>query len=67
MATAIYTLANRVLRGQLPRRLREARKDGISYRRLAEEFNAEGIPVSHETIRQWVRQLNIEEKVERAS
>ena len=53
MATAIYTLANRVLRGQLPRRLREARKDGISYRRLAEEFNAEGIPVSHETIRQW--------------
>jgi hypothetical protein len=63
----IFSTANRALRGQLPRLLRQRRKEGVSYRDIVLELKANGVQVSHETVRAWVRQLGIEQEVEQAS
>lgn len=62
-----YPLIDRILDGQLERRLRAARKRKVSYFTLAAQFTSEGFAVSPETVRAWCVELGIEKPEEDAS
>lgn len=61
----IYPLANKALDGKLAARLSQGRAEGLSFYDLRDELRDQGIAVSHETVRRWCMELEIE--TERAS
>jgi transposase-like protein len=58
MATA-FELVNGALDGHLEARLRELRAQGLSLPAIAEHFTAQGFPVSRETVRRWLKRLDL--------
>lgn len=55
----IYPLIDRALDGTLADRLRRWRDEGMSYASIATRLHVEhGVDVSHETVRQWVLDLD---------
>lgn len=50
-------LIDRLHDGQLDARLTRMRSDGLSYREIADALTGDGFDVSHETVRQWCREL----------
>lgn len=58
-----FTLADKLLDGQLEAHLRRLRADGVSYDEMVQWFKAEGIHVSRETLRRWVLDLDEPEAV----
>ena len=61
--SSLYRMANERLNGQLASRLSELRGEGRSWADIAVEIalTSDGMRVSQETLRQWARQLGIEE------
>lgn len=57
MTTSRRVLIDRLHDGKFDARLRRMRSDGLSYRKMADELQGEGYDVTHETVRQWVLEL----------
>lgn len=58
VTTSLRSLIDRLHDGQFDARLRKMRSDGLSYRQIADALEDEGYEVSHETVRQWVLELD---------
>lgn len=52
-----FTLADKVLDGNLESHLRRLRAEGVSYDEMVQQFKALGVHVSRETLRRWVLEL----------
>ena len=63
MKSHLYELKNLELKGQLKKHLKQARKDGKSYRTIASELSASGTSVGRTAVADWCNQ--IENKKER--
>jgi hypothetical protein len=55
---ALFDIVNRGMKGQLKRKLRRMKADGLSYDRMADELEKAGYPVSRETCRRWIAGLD---------
>jgi transposase len=54
MNTTLYTAKNLEMNGKLRRFLLSSVRQGRSYREIAEELSAAGLPVSKSTIANWL-------------
>lgn len=65
--TTVWKMADERLAGRLAERIAELREEGMSWREMSQVLYGEGVPVTHETLRNWARQLGIEPEVAAAS
>lgn len=56
--TSRFELVDQLLGGKLAQILNELRTDGVSYDDMARHFEGLGVPVSRETLRRWVKNLD---------
>lgn len=57
VTTSLRSLIDRLHDGQFNQHLSQMRADGLSYREISARLADDGFHVSHETVRQWCREL----------
>jgi hypothetical protein len=60
--TSSYRVANRALAGRLPQRLRARSEAGASVDEITDWLHGQGISVSRETVRRWMRDLGVQRR-----
>lgn len=63
MNSTLYELKNMELNGNLTRKLRAWRKQGLSYRTIAKKLSVSGATVTHGSVDSWVKALGIDERL----
>jgi len=55
----LYKLKDYELKGRLKEYLKQARKDGMSYRTIAQELSGYGTPVGRTAVENWCKEMKL--------